>query len=123
MAGRTTVGTREPGDADTLSSSEKDSILASDEADVSPRAAVTPVSGKRVRAIPTVITKNGDSGTVVEVRKSDFLKHGIVQATVTFDALRDSFTVPVGNGENCLSKEAADFLTKNYPTSFEYIGG
>jgi hypothetical protein len=122
MAGRTTAGTREPGVADSLSPAEAEDILASDEADVSPRAD-TAVSGKRVRAIPAVITKNGDRGTVVEINKSDFSRHGIEQNTVVFDSLRENFTVPVGSGENCLSSEAADFLTKNYPTSFEYIGG
>lgn len=123
MAGRTTVGTREPGGAESLSPVEKDDILASDEADVSPRAASTATSGKKVRAIPAVITKNGDAGTVVEVRKSDFARNGIDQNTATFDSMRENFTLPVGEGNNCLSKEAADFLTKNYPTSFEYIGG
>lgn len=122
MAVRTTAGTREPGVADSLSQAEKEDILASDEADVSPRIDHD-FSGKRVRAIPAVITKNGDRGTVVEVRRSDFFKHGIDHDTVVFDVLRDGFTVPIGTGTNCLSKEAAEFLTKNYPTSFEYIGG
>jgi len=122
MAGRTTVGTRQVGVADSLSPNEQDDILANDEADVSPRAAVNS-GGKRVRAIPATITKSGDTSTVVEVRKTDFARNGIDHPTITFDLQRDNFVVPVGEGPNCLSPEAADFLTSRYPTSFEYIGG
>lgn len=83
-----------------------------DEADTSPRAVTSDLSGERVRAIPA------KGGTTVIIRKSDFADHGIDHKEVVWDFRVDNFTVPVGSD---LSKEAADFLTKNYPTSFEYM--
>lgn len=126
MAGRTSAGTREPGRAASLSPTEQDEIRLTDDADVSPRAA-TPshsvAAKKKLRAIPAVITKNGDTGTRVEIRKADFSRKGISHDSVVFDVQKNNFTLPVGNGDDCISKEAADFLVNNYPTSFEYISG
>jgi len=84
-----------------------------DERDVSPRANTDDTSGERVRAIPA------KGGTLVVVRKVDFANNGIDHPDVEFSFRKDSFTLPVG--KDSLSKEAANFLTKNYPTSFEYI--
>jgi len=109
------------GPSEDLTPDQQAEILANDTADVSPRAPEPELSGKRVRAIPAVITNSGDRGTTIEVRKSDFASKGIDHATVVFDSRKDHFTLPVG--KNGLSEEAADFLTKNYPTSFEYMGG
>lgn len=122
-AGITALGTRDPGAADSLTASEQEAIRNSDEADVSPRAAASDLSGKRIRAIPSVITKNQDRSTKVEVRQSDFAKNGITHRTVVFDFQKDNYTLRVGDDDNAISKEAADFLTKNYPLSFEYING
>ena len=83
-----------------------------DEADVSPRFNTNSTGGERVRAIPS------KGGTTIVVRKSDFANNGVDHDDVTWDFRKDSFTVEVGVD---ISKEAADFLTKNYPTSFEYI--
>jgi hypothetical protein len=85
-----------------------------DTADTSPRAADPDLSGKRVRAIPA------KGGTTVLVRKQDFASKGIDHPDVKFDYRTDKFTLPVGKGKS-ISTEAADFLTKNYPTSFEYL--
>lgn len=116
----TSAGTADPGAAAPLSADEQAQVLASDTADVSPRAEAPNLSGKRVRAIPAVITKSGDNATTVEVRKSDFAAKGIDHPTVVFDYRKDNYTVGVGDGAP-LSQEAADFLTKNYPVSFEYM--
>ena len=116
----TSAGTRDPGDAVPLTSDEQDEIRATDSADNAVRVTAN-LSGKRVRAIPAVITKNGDHGTTVEVRASDFLAKGIEHETVTFDARRDNYTLPVGDGEGQISEKAANFLTKNYPYSFEFM--
>lgn len=78
-----------------------------------------PVSAARVKAYPAVITKSGQTGTTVEVRSSDFRSNGIEHDTVTFDFRVNDCSLPVGDGG--LSKEAADFLTKNYPDSFKYV--
>lgn len=115
MAGQT----REPqgaANAGALSPAE-----VADTADTSPRAPAADTSGRRVRAIPAVITKSGDTASRVEVRRSDFANQGIDHAGVIFDFKKDRFTLPVG--PNGLSEQAAEFLTKNYPTSFEYLGG
>jgi hypothetical protein len=82
--------------------------------DSSPRAAGPDLSGKRLRAIPA------KGGTTVEVKRGDFAKHGIDHPDVKFDFRRDRFTLPVGK-ERGISEEAADFLSANYPTSFEYM--
>jgi hypothetical protein len=119
---RTATGTRDPGSAAPLTAGEQSEILENDEKDVSPRAAAVSFSGKTIRAIPTVITKGGETGTTVEVRRSDFHNFGIDHDTITFDSFRTNYTLPVGE-EGGVSQEAADFLTKNFPTSFEYMGG
>ena len=116
----TTVGTRDPGAAASLTADEQKAILDGDEADVSPRAA-TSIVAQRIRAIPTVITRNGDQSTRVEISRNDFRKKGIAHETIVFDFLHDNFTLPVGDHEGYVQKEAADFLTKNYPASFEYV--
>jgi hypothetical protein len=85
-----------------------------DEADTSPRVVTSDLSGERVRAIPA------KGGTTVIVNAKDFTDHGIDHPAVTWDFRLDSFTVEVGVGK-AISKEAADFLTKNYPQSFEYM--
>lgn len=116
MAGQT----REPSgaaNAGALAPSE-----VADSADISPRAPASDTSGKRVRAIPAVITKSGDTASRVEIRRSDFASKGIDHPAVVFDFKKDRFTLPVGSPGG-LTQEAADFLTKNYPTSFEFMGG
>lgn len=110
------------GPSESLTPEQENEIRANDTADVSPRAPEPDTSGKRVRAIPAVITKTTGNATTIEVRKSDFAAKGIDHPTVTFDERKDRFTLPVGKPGG-LSQEAADFLTKNYPTSFEYMGG
>ena len=77
------------------------------------------VSAARVRAYPAVITKSGQTGTTVVIAASDFRANGIEHDTVTFDFRRNDCSLPVGDGG--LSKEAADFLTKNYPDTFKYV--
>jgi hypothetical protein len=87
-----------------------------DAADTSPRGPAPDTSGKRVRAIPY------KGGTTVVVDAKDFKSNGVTQGKVTWDFRKDNFTVRVANGKNnTLSAEAAEFLTKNYPTSFEYM--
>jgi hypothetical protein len=83
-----------------------------DERDTTPRVRTDETSGKRVRAIPA------KGGTVVRVTQGDFKSHGVNSPTVEFAFLKDNFTLPVGGS---LSKEAADFLTKQFPESFEYM--
>ena len=107
--------------AANLSESEQEAVRASVSADVSPRAPEPDLSGKRLRAIPAVITKSGDRGTTVEVRARDFEAKGIEHKTIRFDERRDNSTLAVGDKDGQISEEAADFLAKNYPTSFEYI--
>ena len=119
----TAAGTQDPGPAAELSAEDQKKILDSDPADSAVKAEEKPLSGKRVRAIPAVITTNGDHGTVVEVRASDFEAHGVTQDTVKFDQFKDNFTIAVGSGSAQISEEAAELLTKNWPTSFEYIDG
>lgn len=122
MAGQsarsTNAGTRDPGAADSLTPEEQEEVRASDSRD-NARRARSDTSGKRIRAIPAVITKSGDRSSRVEVSKENFRDKGIDHPSVTFDFQKDNFTLPVG--ENGVSEEAADFLTKNYPTSFEYM--
>ena len=123
VARPTAAGTQDPGPAADLSAEDQKKILDADEADTAVKAEEKKVSGKRVRAIPAVITSNGDHGTVVEVRASDFDAHGIKHDTVKFDQFRDNFTIAVGSGSAQISEEAAELLTKNWPMSFEYIDG
>lgn len=91
-----------------------------DERDTSPRVKADN-SGTRVRAIPSVITKNTGHATTIEVRRSDFKSHDIDHATVTWDFRKDNFTVKVGKKDGQISQEAADFLTENFPGQYEYI--
>jgi hypothetical protein len=110
------------GPSENLTPDQEKEILANDTADTSPRAPEPDLSGKRVRAIPAVITRTTGNATTIEVRKSDFASKGIDHPTVVFDERKERFTLPVGKPGG-LSEEAAEFLTKNYPTSFEYMGG
>lgn len=87
-----------------------------DEADTAARAEAGSIDGKRVRAIPY---QNGSS---VIVERADFAAHDIDQDTVKWNWLVDHFTVKVGTGHNQISEKAADFLTKAYPETFEYMG-
>lgn len=77
------------------------------------RAAGPKTDGKRIRAIPY------ENGSTIVVDKRDFASHGIDHPKVTWDYRKDNMTLKVGDG---ISEEAAEFLTKNYPTSFEYMG-
>ena len=86
-----------------------------DEKDSAVKAPGPDLSGKRVRAIPA------KGGTTVLVRRADFRQKGIDHGDVTFDFRKDRFTLPVGSKDGQLSEKAADFLTKNYPESFEYL--
>jgi hypothetical protein len=121
MAGTTATSKAKAteGSAD-LSPDEQEDVRASDERDTSPRAK-SDVSGKRVRAIPSVITKNTGHATTIEVRRSDFKSHDIDHPTVTWDFRKENFTVKVGDKSGQISQEAADFLTSKFPTSYEYI--
>src|ERR1700749_4786707 len=89
-----------------------------DEKDTTPRVGSVDLSGKRVRAIPY------HNASTVIIRSKDFKdasRGEIEHPDVTWDFRKDKFTVPVGGKDPVLTKEAADFLTKNYPESFEYI--
>ena len=123
MVTRPAAETKDLGPAADLSPEDQKKILDSDTADNTVKAEEKELSGKRVRAIPAVITTNGDHGTVVEVRSSDFQAHGVTHDTVKFDQFRDNFTIAVGPGSAQISEEAAELLTKNWPMSFEYIDG
>lgn len=94
-----------------------------DPADVSPRSAEPKLKGKRVRAIPAVITKANDRATTVEVRPGDVEGAGgpTLSHKLTFDSRRDFCTLVVGDGNNQVPSDVAEFLTQNYPTSFEYM--
>lgn len=71
-------------------------------------------AGKKLKAIPF------SEATTVVVRQEDFKKNGdIKHDTVTWDFRVNDFTVTVGQE---ISKEAADFLVKNYSDSFKYVG-
>lgn len=104
-----------------LSAEEQKKILESDTADNSVKSDEKPLTGKRLRAIPAVITNSGDHASRVEVRASDFDAHGIKHDTVVFDRFKDNYTIAVGPGSAQISEEAANLLSKNWPTSFEYI--
>lgn len=91
-----------------------------DERDTSPRAKAD-LSGKRVRAIPSVITRSTGNATTIEVTRADFNTHDIDHPTVTWDFRKDNYTLKVGTKAGQISEEAADFLTEKFPTSFEYL--
>lgn len=114
------ASTRATAPAADLSPAEQEAVRASDERDTSPRVKSN-VSGKRVRAIPAVITKNTGHATTIEVRRSDFKENDIDHPTVRWDFRKDNFTVKVGKKDGQISQEAADFLTENHPMSFEYL--
>lgn len=121
MAGQTTKTEAPRADqapADDLSPAEQAEIRETDTADKARRTSHD-LSGKRLRAIPAIITNNGDTGTTVQVRRVDFDSVGIDHDTVTFDQRKDNYTLPVG--ENGISEKAADYLAKNFPLSFEYM--
>ena len=95
-------------------SGKLDPSEVTDERDTSPRAPTSDTSGRRLRAIPA------KGGTLVRVTKADFVNNGIDQDTVEFSFRKDNFTLPVGSKKG-ISKEAADFLSKEHPHAFEYI--
>ena len=87
-----------------------------DERDVTPRAPGPDLSGKRVRAIPTL------GATTVRLSTHDFRDLGVADhPNVEWDFRKDRFTVGVGDGEQ-LSDKAADVITSKFPQSFEYMG-
>lgn len=112
--------TREPatGPTERLTASE-----VTDARDVSPRADEPELKGKRVRAIPAIITNKGDQATTVEIRPEDLQLAGgpELSRTVTWDARVDSSTVVVGDNHGQIPNDVAEFLTGNYPQSFEYM--
>jgi hypothetical protein len=105
------------GPAADLTDEEQAAVRASDKRDVSPRAAGPDTSGKRVRYIPY------KGGTHVELSKQDFKRaFGIDHPGVHANFRNNIFTFEVGDGKRgTLSDEAADLLTKNFPTMFEYL--
>lgn len=82
-----------------------------DVADTAPR--YTAPKGKKIKAVPF------SNATTVVVRAEDFKSAGIEHKDVTWDFRLDDFCVVVGD---VISKEAADFLVKNYSDSFHYVG-
>jgi hypothetical protein len=113
LEGMTMAGqTRQPSGAENAAPLDPSEIV--DTADNAVPGPAPDLSGKRVRAIP------GAGGTTVLVRRQDFKQHGIDHGDVQFDFRVDRFTLPVGK-DKALSTEAADFLTKNFPQSFEYL--
>lgn len=73
---------------------------------------VETVKPERIKAYPF------SGGTTIIIRDSDFAKGGVEHPTVSWDYRVDDFTLTVGNG---ISKEAADYLTKNFPDSFKFV--
>lgn len=113
--------TRQPTGAETadrLSAAE-----VTDTADTSPRAEEKKLTGKRVRGIPAVLTKAGDRATSIELRPSDLEAAGgpKISKTLRWDSRVDNSTLAVGGDNNPLTDEVAEFLTKRYPTSYEYM--
>ena len=106
----TPATTKQPEGAESAAPLSVDEIK--DEKDTTPRVGATKLVGKRVRAIPY------HNATTVRIRPSDFKSGGIDHKQVEWDFRRENFTVAVGEA---LSEEAAEFLTKNYPTDFEYV--
>lgn len=94
-----------------------------DPADVTPRAVETKLTGRRLRGIPAVITKSGDRGTMIEIRPVDVATAGgpELKHVLRFDTQRESATLVVGDEDNQVPSDVAEFLAKNYPTSFEYM--
>jgi hypothetical protein len=118
----TAAGTRDvDGDAAPLTAEEEKEIRESDPADTAVPAKKTEFTGKRIRGIPAVITNSGDRGTTIEITRENFAAKGLDQDTVVFDIRNDRYTLVVGDESGQISEKAADFLTKNYPTSFEYM--
>lgn len=109
----TSAGTRQPEGAENAGPLEHSEVT--DARDTSPRVKGD-TSGKRVRAVFY------GGATTVEIEKKDFADHGIDHPTVRFDFRKSEGTLAVKDGKNCLSAEAADYLTENFPTEFEYIG-
>ena len=111
--------TKQPTGADKaapLTKAEQAEVRASDTADTSPRVA-TDTSGERVRAIFY------GGGTTKEISKNDFKRFDIKHDSVVFDFQVDDATLAVDpkKGKKGLSREAADFLTENFPAEYEYI--
>jgi hypothetical protein len=102
--------TKQPEGAETADKLSPDEVK--DERDVTPRVGGEKPTGKRVRAIPY------HNATTVRIRPMDFKLGGIDHPKVEWDFRKDNFTVAVGPE---LSQEAADYLTENFPTDFEYI--
>lgn len=70
------------------------------------------LDGRRIRAIPY------ENGSTIIVDPADFKAHGITHPRVTFDYRKDDFTLKVGDK---ISEEAAELLTREFPTQFEYM--
>ncbi|HPE52952.1 MAG TPA: hypothetical protein PK852_02435 [Mesotoga prima] len=106
------AGTRRNDPVEAVSKPES-LVEVADSRDVSPRAKVD-TTGQRVKATPF------SHGLEVVVREKDFLKGGIKHGEVRWHFQRDNFTVKVGEG---LTKQAADYLVKSFPSQFQYVGG
>jgi hypothetical protein len=102
--------TKQPEGAENVAPLSVDEVK--DEKDTTPRVGGEKLSGKRVRAIPYM------NATTVRIRPMDFKLGGIDHKQVEWDFRRHNFTVAVGDE---LSEEAAEYLTKNFPTDFEYM--
>lgn len=89
-----------------------------DAADTSPRGPAPDTSGRRVRAIPY------QNGNRIKLSSADFKQRGgFDHPPVLWDQRVDNYTVAVGTGYNQISEQAAEFLTKNFKETFEYIDG
>lgn len=86
-----------------------------DAADTSPRGPAPDTSGKRVRAVPY------QKGSTVRVREATFREHGIEHPTVVWDYRKDNFTVAVGTQDGQISEDAANFLTRKFKETFEFL--
>lgn len=108
----TTAGTREvAANAGPLDISE-----VTDDRDVTPREAETSQEGEFLKASPA------RGATTLVIPSSDFYEYGgISHEPVTFDFRNNEMKVPIGTGQ--LSEEAAEFLVKRYPDTFEYVTG
>lgn len=102
--------TKQPDGADSADKLEPSEVK--DERDTTPRVENEKPKGKLVRAIPYM------NATTIRIRPMDFKNGGIDHKQVEWDFRKNNFTVPVGEE---LSQEAADYLTKSFPTDFEYI--
>lgn len=81
-------------------------------------------NSKRIRAIPY------ENGSTVRVSKADFANHGVNYHSVEFDFRRNDMTLRVVEketsetgiyDENVILAEVADWLTKKFPSQFEYV--